>query len=144
MDHPDPGCQRGAGIARGQGGTEGKYFPAIGHVMAEKDVHERRLACAVLSKKRQYLALLQGEVDAVVGEQRAEALRDPPQVEDQVLDLARVRAHDDDVGSLSLISTVKLPSRIAACRSATSAMAASGTLPSKVPSGESEEPPFFM
>ena len=49
-----------------------------------------------------------------------------------------------DVGSLSSISTVKLPSLIAASRSATSAIAASGTLPSKVPSGASEQPPFFM
>ena len=40
--------------------------------------------------------------------------------------------------------TVKLPSRIAFSFSATLATTSAGTLPSKVPSGESEQPPAFM
>jgi hypothetical protein len=38
--------------------------------MAEEDVHQRRLARAVLAQKRQHLAPVQGEVDAVVGDER--------------------------------------------------------------------------
>ncbi len=49
-----------------------------------------------------------------------------------------------DFGSPSLISTEKDPSLMAFSFSATLAFTASGTLPSKVPSGASEQPPFFM
>ena len=50
----------------------------------------------------------------------------------------------DDFGSSSLISTVKLPSLMAASFSATMAIVSAGTLPSKVPSGAMEQPPSFM
>src|SRR5262245_47294115 len=46
-----------------------------------------------------------------------------------------------DLGSPSLISTVKLPSLIAFSFSATLATTSAGTLPSKVPSGDRLQPP---
>ena len=49
-----------------------------------------------------------------------------------------------DFGSLSSMATVNEPSLIAASLAATSAAASAGTLPSKVPSGASEQPPAFM
>ena len=49
-----------------------------------------------------------------------------------------------DAGSLSSISTTSSPDMICAWRSATMFIAASGTLPSKVPSGASEQPPLIM
>jgi hypothetical protein len=81
--------------------------------------------------------------DGVIGDQRAEALGDPREAQDDVPAPAVHLAHDD-FGSLSSISTVKLPSRIAACVRPPAPSASAGTLPSKVPSGASEQPPFFM
>ena len=49
-----------------------------------------------------------------------------------------------DFGSLSSISIVRVPSLIAFSFSATLAITSAGTLPSKEPSGASEQPPFFM
>ena len=110
--------------------------------MAEKDVHQRGLARAVLAQKGHDLAAPQRQRDAVIGEKRAEPLGDARKAEDDLLRPAAV-IHQDDFGSVSSIVTVKLPARIAASRVATSVSAASGTLPSKVPSGASEHPPSF-
>ena len=52
--------------------------------------------------------------------------------------------HQFEVGSSSLISTVKEPSLIAASFSATSALISAGTLSSNVPSGAIDAPPSFM
>ena len=114
----------------------------IGRVMAEEDVHQRRLARAVLAKKGKDLALMEGEADILVGRQPAEPLGDPGQPQHDPP--GRIRRHQDDVGSSSLISVTNAPDRIAASRSATRSIAACGTLPSKVPSGDSEQPPSFM
>ena len=46
-----------------------------------EDVHQRRLAGPVLPEQRMDLAALELEVDRVVRDQRAEALRDPAQLE---------------------------------------------------------------
>ena len=54
----------------------------VGPVEAVQDVHERRLAGAVLSKERVYLAASDVEVDVVVGERPGELLGDPTKLED--------------------------------------------------------------
>ena len=50
-------------------------------VEAVEDVHQRRLAGAVLAEQRVHLALAQVEVDAVVRDDAGEALRDPTKLE---------------------------------------------------------------
>ena len=85
------------------------------------------------------IALVQGEADVVVGDLRPEALADAFEAQDD-----RRHAGQDDFGSPSSIFTSKLPSMMAASRSATSFIAASGTLPSKVPKGARELPPLRM
>ena len=50
-------------------------------VEAVDDVHQRRLAGAVLAEQRVHLALAQVEVDAVVRDDAGEALRDPTKLE---------------------------------------------------------------
>ena len=107
--------------------------------MAEEDVHQRGLAGAVLAEKRDDFALMQGEADVVVGDLGPEALADAFEAQDDGR-----HAGQDDFGSLSSIFTSKLPSMMAASRSATSFIAASGTLPSKVPKGARELPPLRM
>ena len=53
----------------------------VGLVQPVEDVHQGRLAGAVLAEQRVDLACTQVEVHAVVGHERAEALRDPAQLE---------------------------------------------------------------
>ena len=59
---------------------------------AVEDVHQRRLAGAVLAEQRVHLAAPQVEVDVVVGDDSRVALGDPPQLEDAP---ALVRHRDD-------------------------------------------------
>ena len=54
----------------------------VGDIVAEQDVHQRRLAGAVLAEQRDDLALLQLERDGVIGQQRPEALGDAGEAED--------------------------------------------------------------
>jgi len=46
-----------------------------------KDVHQGRLAGAVLTEQGSDLAGLDGQVDVIIGDQAAEVLRDAPQFE---------------------------------------------------------------
>src|SRR5690606_9996445 len=142
VHHAHPRGESSAGVAGGKRLAEDLDRARVGRVMAEEDVHQRGLARAVLAEKGDYLALSQRDADRVVGDKRAEALGDAVEAEDDLR--PRFRCHQEDFGSSSLISTVKDPSLIAASRSATSFVAASGTLPSKVPSGASVQPPSFM
>ena len=48
-----------------------------------EDVHQRRLAGAVLAEQRVHLAAAEVEVDVVVGDGAGEDLRDSPQLEDR-------------------------------------------------------------
>ena len=54
----------------------------VGPVQAVEDVHQRRLAGAVLAEQRVHLAAAEVEVDVVVREDAGEALRDAAQLED--------------------------------------------------------------
>jgi len=55
----------------------------VGLVEPVEDVHQGRLAGAVLAQQRVHLAGLDGDVDVVVGHQVAEALGDAAQFESQ-------------------------------------------------------------
>ena len=57
----------------------------VGRVEPVEDVHQRRLAGAVLAEQRMDLAAAQVEVDVVVGEHAREPLRDPAQLEQRCL-----------------------------------------------------------
>ena len=54
----------------------------VGPVEPVEDVHQRRLAGAVLAEQRVHLARLEVEVDVVVGDDAGEALGDAAQLED--------------------------------------------------------------
>ncbi len=112
--------------------------------MTEEDVHQGGLAGAILAQKRDGLAALQVEGDGVIGEKRAETLGDGVEAQNGLRPGLALVVHQLDFGSVSLISTTKVPALMAASFSATIAMASAGTLPSKVPSGASEQPPSFM
>ena len=54
----------------------------VGLVEPVEDVHQRRLARAVLAEQRVHLAATELEVDVVVGDDAGERLRDPAHLED--------------------------------------------------------------
>ncbi len=76
MHHADARLDRGARLARRQGLAKGPHLTLIGDVMAEQDVHQRRLARTVLAQQRKDFALAEREADRVIGGEAAEALGD--------------------------------------------------------------------
>ena len=70
VHHADARRERGARVAGRQRRAHDLDGARVGDVVAEEDVHQRRLAGAVLAEERDDLALAQGEADAVVGELR--------------------------------------------------------------------------
>ena len=144
MNHADAGLEGCSRIAWRQAGAESFHRSRVGHVMAEQDVHQRGLAGTVFPEQSDDLAFRQIEGDIVIGDKIAEGNRDAVEAEHRLRPGGTARFHQVDFGSSSLISTTKLPALMAASRSATSFIAASGILPSKVPSGASEQPPSFM
>lgn len=110
--------------------------------MAEEDVHQRGLARAILAEQRHHLAAREAQAHRVIRGERPEALGDAVKAQDDVR--RRACPGHDALGSLSSTVTVKLPALIAASFSATSASAAAGTLPSKVPSGARLQPPWSI
>ena len=82
VHHSDPGCDRA--VRRGEVGrcAVEQDLPVVRPVEAVEDVHERRLAGAVLAEERVHLAPAQVEIDPVVRENTGEALRDAAQLED--------------------------------------------------------------
>ena len=82
VHHPDPAVDRVLGrVERDRLAVE-PDLALVGLVEAVEDVHQRRLARAVLAQQRMHLALPQVEVDVVVGDDAREALRDAPHLED--------------------------------------------------------------
>ena len=59
-----------------------EHLALVGLVEPVEDVHQRRLARAVLAEERVHLALAEVEVDRVVREDAREALRDAAELED--------------------------------------------------------------
>ena len=70
VDHADAGVERGARVARRQRLAEGLDRARVGDIVAEEDVHQRRLAGAVLAEQRHDLAAREVERDRVVGDER--------------------------------------------------------------------------
>src|SRR5206468_3640903 len=60
-------------------------LPGVGLVEPVEDVHQRRLAGAVLAEERMHLAGGELEGDMVVGDDARELLGDPAQLQDEVL-----------------------------------------------------------
>ena len=60
-----------------------RISPSSGLVEPVEDVHQRRLAGAVLAEQRVHLAAAEVEVDVVVRDDAREALRDAAQLEDR-------------------------------------------------------------
>ena len=82
MHHADARADRGAGPAGGQFLTFDANGAFVGGVMAEKDRHERCLACAVFAQKRDDLALVEMQRDIFVRGDMAEPLGDAGEFKD--------------------------------------------------------------
>ena len=81
MDHADPGFDRVLGGRELGALALEQDLARVGLVQAVEDVHQRRLAGAVLAEQRVHFAARQLEVDVVVGDDARELLHDPAQLE---------------------------------------------------------------
>jgi hypothetical protein len=81
VHHADARLDRRARTARRKLLPEDLHPAFIRGVVAEQDVHQRRLARAVFAQKREDFTLLQLQRHGVIGGQRAEAFRDPVQMQ---------------------------------------------------------------
>ena len=82
VHHADAGFDRVLRGAEDDGLALQQDLPLVGLVEAVEDVHERRLAGAVLAEEGVHLALAHVEADVVVGDDAREPLRDPTHLED--------------------------------------------------------------
>ena len=73
-DRGDAGGLRGARIVKADGLALQQHFAGVRREHAGEDVHERRLAGAVLAEQRVDLAALEVEIDAAQRLHAAEAL----------------------------------------------------------------------
>ena len=83
VNHADAGGKRRGGIAGRQRHAERFDAAFVRNVVAEEDRHQRRLAGAVLAEQRQHFGAREFERDAVVGDERPEALGDAGKAEDR-------------------------------------------------------------
>ena len=81
VHHADAAPHRLPGIGEANGLAVDTDLARVGMQQPEQDIHERGLPGAVLAEKAVDLALLQGEVHAIVGHQRPERLGNPSSVE---------------------------------------------------------------
>ncbi len=81
VHHADAGAHRVAGTLEVLHLAVEKDGSLFCRVQAVEDVHERRLACAVLAEQTVDLSGLHHEIDVVVGDETAEPLRDPAEFE---------------------------------------------------------------
>ncbi len=82
VDHPDPVLDRILrGVHRDRLALD-EDLALVGLVDAVDDVHERRLAGAVLTEERVHLAAAKIEVDSIVRDDPRKALRDAAQFQD--------------------------------------------------------------
>ena len=147
VHHADARRQCRARIARWQHFAMHADAALVGHVVTEKNRHQRRFARAVLAQKREHLARAKRERDVVIGRQRPEALGDVAEFKNRrwtVVCAGRCCCRHQGLGCASLTFTVNLPARISACLSATFFFRSAGTLASNVPSGASDEPLCFI
>jgi hypothetical protein len=83
VDHPDPRLDGVARRAERDRLAVEQDLPGVRLVEAVEDVHQRRLAGAVLAQQRVDLALLNVERDVVVGNDAREHLADPSHLENR-------------------------------------------------------------
>jgi hypothetical protein len=76
VHHPDARADRVARAADVHRPAIDQDLALVGLQQAVQDVHEGRLAGAVLAEQSVDLARLDGQVDVIVGDQITEALRD--------------------------------------------------------------------
>ena len=81
VHHAHAGGHRVARATEGDRLPVDEDLPLIRLVQAVEDVHQGALAGAVLAEQRVDLARFHGQVDAVVGDERAEAFGDPLKLE---------------------------------------------------------------
>ena len=81
VDHADAGRDGVARAAEVTGVVVDQDLALVRLVEAVEDVHEGRLAGAVLAEQGEDLAGLHDEIDALVGDDAGEALGDPPQLQ---------------------------------------------------------------
>ena len=93
VHHPDPAGDRLLRGAHAHGLPVDQDLALVRVVEPVQDVHQRRLAGAVLPEQRVHLAAPEVEVDVVVGDDAWKALGDPPKLEDGRLDDALLLAH---------------------------------------------------
>ena len=82
VHHPDAVLRSRPAASAGDRLALDEDLALVRLVQAVDDVHQRRLAGAVLTEQRVHLAAAEIEVDAVVRDDAREALRDPAQLED--------------------------------------------------------------
>ena len=82
VHHPDPLLDRVAGRVHHDRLAADPDLPLVRRVEPVEDVHQRRLAGAVLAEQRVHLAAPQVEVDRVVRDDAGEALGDAAHLED--------------------------------------------------------------
>ncbi len=82
VHHADAATDRVLRRVQANGLALDQDLALVGLVEPVENVHQGRLAGAVLPQERVNLAAPQVEVDGVVGHDSREALRDPPQFED--------------------------------------------------------------
>src|SRR5208283_1462498 len=81
VDHAYPGGQGVAGVVESDDLAVDENLAHVGLQEPVEDVHQRRLAGSVLAEQGVDLARLNGEVDAVIGNEAAKTFCDPTQLE---------------------------------------------------------------
>jgi hypothetical protein len=81
VDHADTGSDRRGRVPERMGLAVDEDLAGVRLVQAGQDVHERRLAGAVLPEEAEHLALVHRDGDLVVGEDAREPLRNLAQLE---------------------------------------------------------------
>ena len=84
MHHADACFDGGMRLAGREWRAEDGDRALIGDIVAEENVHQRRLARTVLAEESGDLAALQIERDCVIGEERPESLGDALEMKDGV------------------------------------------------------------
>ena len=82
VHHADPALDRVLRRAEGDALAVEEDLALVGLREPVEDVHQRRLAGAVLAEQRVHLAAAEVEIDVVVGDGAGEDLGDSPQLED--------------------------------------------------------------
>jgi len=101
VHHADAGRKGGFGVAGRQRPTEDFDVTGVCRVVTEKDGNQRRFARTVFAEQRKNFALVEGEGNRVVGDQRAEALGDAGESKDR-------RSHQENVSSVQRGPRVRL------------------------------------